>query len=315
MRLAVSGASGFVGRHFVSRCLARGHEVRVLTRRASATFHPEALVFHGDIMKDIPAGWLDDVDVLIHCAAELRDGSRIWTVNRDGTARLMKAAEGRVRRWVQLSSAGVYGMRRSGTVNELSPVAPSGPYEQSKLAADRLLVEFSGHGEPDLVIVRPTTVIGFDMPNDSFKQLVRAIMSGRFRHIGNGNAIANYVHVDDVAEALLLAASSGLPDGRSAAPSRTYIVSDDMPLRELVDLVEAAAGISRPAGSIPEWTARAAAWTLGRIPGFPLTVSRVDALTRSVRFSSERIRAELGFVPGVGVRAAVLEAVGGIVRP
>ncbi len=68
-------------------------------------------------------------------------------VNLQGTGALVAAAAGRIGRWVQLSSAGVYGRYRDGVVSEKTPVTPQGEDETSKAQADQLVIEAAANAE------------------------------------------------------------------------------------------------------------------------------------------------------------------------
>jgi len=234
------------------------------------------------------------VDVLYHCAAELRDPSRMEAVNVGGTAKLIEAAAGRVGRWVQLSSVGVYGPVRAGLVAEASPERPVGSYERTKTQADDLVREAAALGAFAYSMLRPSTVFGNDMPNQSLVQWVGAIQRGLFFYIGKHGAMVNYVHVNSVVDALLLC---GLAE---AAKGRSYIVSEEMEIERFVGLICQTLGRTSPWLRMPEGVARVTS-SVGGLFGsrFPLTQSRIDALTNSAVYSSKKIRTELGYVPSV----------------
>jgi len=110
--IAVIGGTGFIGNKLVHRLLAEGDRVRVLTRRATgATGLPDVVsLYPGDLADGANAlkPFVDGVDILYHCATELRDEARMYPVHVLGTRNLVEAAEKRSGRLVQLSSVGVY---------------------------------------------------------------------------------------------------------------------------------------------------------------------------------------------------------------
>lgn len=312
----VTGASGFIGRALVRHLLATGHQVRVLTRRPSDTVFPAEVVrIQGDLLEPdaLPPGLLDDVDVLFHCAGEIADTSRMRRLHVDGTRALLNLAGQRSAlnpaaaplRWIQLSSVGAYGQaERGGTdrvVTEATPEHPRGDYEITKTEADHLLLVAATAGQVRLTIVRPSNVFGVGMPNRSLPGLVNAIRRGRFFYIGDRQAISTYVHVDDVARALVACAKHPVAIGK------TYNLSNDCPLRELVDAVADACGRRRPWLVVPEAAVRAVTRLLAARPFWPLTQSRIDALVARTRYPSDLIRAELGFECARPVPVSVLE--------
>jgi len=269
---AVTGGTGFIGAALVKALRRSGFsEIRVLSRRSG-----------GDLLKDDLRPFVDGADVLFHCAGELRREEAMRALHVEGTRRLVEAARGRVGRWVQLSSVGAYGLaQREGTVDERSPLAPEGEYERTKVESDALV--------EGAIILRPSIVFGPGMPNRSLYQLVSMVERGLFFFVGKG-AIANYVYVDDVADALLAC-------GTHPRAAGTYVLSDDRPMEAFI----AAIGGKRRPPTVPEWAARGVATLAGWLPGFPLTRARVDALSRRVRYSPERIQRELGYKFGVSI--------------
>jgi nucleoside-diphosphate-sugar epimerase len=293
LRVGITGGRGFIGSHLARACLARGDEVRVLSRATIERF--DGRVIHGDLTDPESAGALrrfaDGLDVLFHCAGEIRDPTRMRAVHVEGTRAMLAAAEGRIGRWVQLSSVGVYGPVRAGVVDEESSIAPVGPYETTKAEADAIVLEASRTGDLGAIaILRPSNVFGAGMPNDALRALVGAVRRRLFFFIGPKGASANYVDVEDVVGALVACALSG------SVGLSVYNLSDWATMEEFVGAIAATFGRSAPRGRVPEWVCRLGVRALVGVPGFPLTLSRVDALTCRVRYASERISREVGFV-------------------
>jgi nucleoside-diphosphate-sugar epimerase len=122
---------------------------------------------------------------------------------------------------------------------------------------------------------------------------------GVFFFIGPKGASANYIFLDNVIEALVRCGQM------VAAKGRVYNLSDQRAIEEFVALIAAALGKSSPRLRVPERLARLAARTLGKLPGFPLTESRVDALTTRVVYPTTRMERELGYTHAVSMEHAV----------
>ena len=286
----------------MARHCAQGDQVRYLTRKPISGGIAGASAFVGDLSSPLAdlQEFARGADVLYHCAAELQDVALMHQTNVLGTANLITAAGGRIGRWVQLSSTGVYGRNVPGDVFEDTAVNPSNAYEISKEAADNVLRE----AHLPSVIVRPSNVYGTDMPNQSLYQLIKTIDKGLFFFIGPPGAVANYVHVENVVDALMLCATAALP-----ANGRTYIVSDHRTLEELVHVIAVSLGRAAPRLRLPEPLIRAVATIARRMPGFPLSPSRVDALTSRTVYRTDRITAELGYDNRVSLEAGMAELV------
>ena len=191
---------------------------------------------------------------------------------------------------MQLSSTGIYGSGLHGDIHEEAEINPVNAYEKSKAVSDSLVCAAAEKQGLPCVVLRPSNVYGTDMPNQSLFQLIRMIDRGMFFFIGKQGAVANYIPVENVADALVLCGTAGLPGN-----GRVYIVSDHRAFEDFVGIIAAALGKRTPHKSLPESLVRAAVALAGLIPKFPLKSSRVDALTNRTIYRIDRIVSELGY--------------------
>lgn len=302
MIVAITGGTGFIGRKLVARHLTQGHEVRVLSRRKAV--EPGAQLCSGDLSTpDTLRSFADGADILYHCAGEIRDEARMHAVHVAGTQHLIDAASGRIGRWVQLSSVGAYGRQREGVVTEQTAPHPLGIYEVTKVMSDELVSAASHGGAFEHAVLRPSNVYGAEMSNQSLFGLINMIRRGRFFFIGAPGASANYIHVDNVVEALMLCGT------KPEANGRLFNLSDHRTLETLVAVIADALGTPAPRLRLPEWSVRLPAKLLGGIPGFPLTESRVDALTGRAIYSTASIEQVLGYRHAVSMEDGLKELV------
>lgn len=296
--LLISGASGFIGAAFLKHALASGWRVRVITRKPNAWPVKCGLeVFEGDLATT--QNWsqaVRDVQVILHAAAEIKDAVSMPVVNVQGPMRLLKAAvQSGVKRWVQLSSVGAYGTVRDGVVTEDWPDSPVGPYEVSKVDFDLALKQSAIHNGLEVCIVRPSNVYGPNMRNQSIQQLLNIIRKGWFAYIGPVGASANYVHVDDVVQALALCVA------HPKAANQTYIVSAWATMEEMVKALANGAGLKPPQTRVNLKLATWLAEVLQRWPVWPLSISRVHALSVRSCYSTQKIENDLGWKLSVPV--------------
>ncbi len=285
MRALVTGASGFIGGVVCAQLLAEGHEVTALVRRSGSAPAGAAEV-PGDLTD---AASLRDAlaaarpDCVIHLAAEIasqRDGARVLEANVGGTRNLVEAcraagAGGQPPRIVFTSTV-VTGDAGGRQLSEEEPLPVQTPYGRSKQEGERIVL---ASGLP-AVVLRPSHVYG---PGGWYADelIARLRQPGRLAVVGDGANWWDVVHVEDVARAVLLAASGQAPAGR------VYHVVDDEPIRyyDFMALTASALGVGPPR-RVPVWLARMLAGG-----------NAVDAVVRSARSSNARIRAELGFSP------------------
>lgn len=288
--VAITGGTGFIGRHLAALHVQRGDAVRILSRRALPRDMSEMGVagYLGELPKTVPAGFAKNADVLYHCAAEIGDASRCWAVNADGTSRLLQQAEG-VGRWVQLSSVGVYGPKRSGMVTEDSPTHPDNAYERSKAEGDSRVIAQARASGLNYAILRPSNVFGPDMPNRSLRQLAEAIRRRAFCFVGAPGASANFIFVDNVVDALYLCAT------HPRAVQRIYNLSDSRTMEDFVAAIAANLRVPPPRLRLPAAPLRLLAAVAQYVPGSILTPGRIDALSSRVAYPADRIARELGY--------------------
>lgn len=308
MITAVTGGTGFIGRHLVNSLIKQDIHIRLLTRRPDI---PQQLWPKGEIeawagdltVPETLRGFADKARVVFHLAGEIRDAVAFNSVNAMGTQNLLATCQGtKLERFVHLSSTGVMGARGTGLVDESAPCHPKNEYEKSKYAAEQIVWKASKNFHIPVTIIRPTIVFG-EGPNndrDSLARWLYAILKDRFRFIGTGDAVANYVYVEDVIQACLLVAKN------DKGKSEVFIVSDSCSLRAFVSAAVEFLGVKMP-GHLPTWLAYILAGGFeiaGKATHFspPLTLSRVRALTNQVEYRNDKLRKELGFSPIFGWR-------------
>ncbi len=294
MRIAITGATGFIGLMLANKLAEDGHSVRVLTRKkdVESIFHPKISIFKGDLLEsnDVLKRFTQDIDVLYHCAAEINNRTLMWTVNVTGTQNLILAASGQVKQWIQLSSTGVYGNPLTGIIDEESPTNPQNEYEISKLEADRLVMEAGELGLFKYTIIRPSNVFGQNMRNQSIFQLIYSIQKGSFRYIGKRGASANYIPVSNVIEALMLLAHN------EKAFNQLFILSDWCTIETFVTTIAKELKVGIPQLRLPKLPLKFVAYIVRLpFPNFPLTPSRIDALTTRCKYTCTKITSLLGY--------------------
>jgi nucleoside-diphosphate-sugar epimerase len=253
MRIFVTGATGFIGAHFVERALSEGHQVVGLYRSDSPRHRAsiEQLRAHGaelrrgDILQpDSFVDALKGADCACHFAAAFRESGADETyfdrMNVEGTANVARAAAAAgVKRFVHCGTAGIYGQRVAGTIDEKTPIRPWNSYERSKLAADQQVRTIASAAGMEYVILRPTAVYG---PRDErLSKLFRSVAKGRFPLFGRGEGRRHMIYVTDLAEAFLRACTA------PSAANQELIVAGPkaVPLREMLQTIARAA--NRPA--------------------------------------------------------------------
>jgi GDP-4-dehydro-6-deoxy-D-mannose reductase len=173
MRVLITGAAGFVGRHLARHLRAAGHTVVGL----DSPLHPEALRWSEDAGLDLREADVADrhalfsrlaevhPDAVVHLAAvssvadSLRDPLLTWRVNLTGTLNLLDAVREHTpgARVLVVSTSEVYGrvLPEAQPITEDHPLRPVTPYAASKAAADLAAFQYAAAYGLDVVRVRP----------------------------------------------------------------------------------------------------------------------------------------------------------------
>lgn len=202
-RVAVTGATGFVGSHVIRRLAASGHQVRILARRmpiAALTPDKPLEVVLGDL-DDAPAlrRLADGVDAMIHVAGiiKARHAAEFHKVNVDGT------------RHVAAALAGASPDLRVIHVSSLAAREPGlSPYCASKRGGEDAIRTIPNPGR--LTIIRPPAVYG---PGDSeIFPMFKAASLGFCAYPGAKRSRVSLIHGADLAAAIVAAMDAALPD-------------------------------------------------------------------------------------------------------
>jgi nucleoside-diphosphate-sugar epimerase len=249
----VTGGNGLVGRSLVRRLVAAGQQVRILSRNGSPTRHPRIAVHRGDLLRpeDVRAA-IRGCTAVFHCAAEKHDPATMPAVNVTATQLLIDLArDQQLSFFCHLSSVGVIGKVATTLVDEATPCNPTNRYEETKLAAERLLL--AGLDTGTVAILRPTNIFSAD----TLALLLERSARARLKMLLTGNENSHLVFVEDVAAAAVFCMHSG-----SSSRVATYIVSSDEEAGGTHLQVQASlaamshTAASPPAIAVPLWVSR-----------------------------------------------------------
>jgi len=282
MRALLIGASGYLGGRVRRAAVAAGIEVVPAGRRAGLDLAAGADAVGAVLVRVAP-------DVVLNCAgATSGDLPALTASNVDGPAALVTALLRRSSpvRLVHLGSAAEYGRGPGAApVREDEPARPLSPYGVTKLAGTRL-VELGRAAGLSGVVLRVFNPVGpgapgHTLPGRAAAELARAVREHDVVRLGGLDAVRDFVDADDVAAAVLAAATGPLPaHGVVNVGSGTAVPAREL-VRTLVDVsgarvpVEEGAGGSARSADVPwqqaDITAAAAAWNWR--PRTPLAAS------------------------------------------
>jgi nucleoside-diphosphate-sugar epimerase len=304
-RIAITGGSGFIGKHLIPQLLSEKHEIRLATRKAHLATDAATGYFQVDLLTASDTeleSFLDGCEVLIHLAGETSDQSFMRPLHVDATRRLTRAAAAKdIAHWIQMSSCGVYGPVRSGVVVENSSKAPVGEYEVTKWESEKIVNDWAISNDRKVTIFRPSIVWSSTMPNNSLRALVSVVRRKLFFFVGERGSIYPCVHVDDVVRAVSMSIQY---HDRDIA---IFNLSDNILIEDLIGTIASVTNSPVPTTRIPESWARMIATLPEFLPFLPLTRSRVNALSCRAEYCSAAARNILGWQPKKLLRDGLAE--------
>jgi len=298
-KILVTGVTGAIGGRIARLLVAEGRVVVGLVRPES----DRSLL--NDIDIELVEGDVTDLSSLesamdgcagvIHSAGLVPGGGAseeaFHKVNSDGTQNVIAAAiSSEIVRLVHVSTVNVMPILPGVTVTEdaPSPALPHAGYDESKVAAERAVLEAS-KGLLNAVVVNPAVVFG--PGTRSSARIIRAFVRGRLPFVPLPNRRMSMVYVDDVAHGCILALDKG-------ARGERYILSNPaITISEFIDELAAVTGRRRPRLTLPAWLAALAVGTLWSIR--PVTRWRPPVTVSGVRrggtlYDGSRAERELG---------------------
>ncbi len=227
-RCLVTGGAGFIGSHVAERLVALGHHVRVVDNlstgdAANLAGQDGAIEFlRGDLCDaDVCRRAVAGIDVVFHLAAlpgvprSLKDSWASHAANVNATMRLLEACRvARVVRIVYSSSSSVYGDTAVLPTTESAEALPRSPYAASKLAGEQYVLAFARAGLIEGVALRYFNVFGpRQSPHSAYAAVIPAFLlaaleQGEATLFGDGTQTRDFIYVDNVVEANVLAATA-----------------------------------------------------------------------------------------------------------
>jgi len=305
MKVAVTGAAGFVGVNLLHELVGAGHDVVALDRTTSALAPADGVTWvEADVLDtDSVIQAIDGAEVVYHLVAMItlrQEDPVAWRVNTEGVANVADAAlTVGARKMVHCSSIHSFDNRGIEALDETSKRSHDDcglpVYDRSKYAGELELAKYVDKGL-DAVICNPTGIYGgIDVPGrlSRLNTLARDAAKGRVP-LSIGGAF-DLVDVRDVAKGLTLAAEHG-------RTGENYLLSGEMvALHDLMKLAARSAGRRGPLFAVPLWVVKAImpiAEPLGALFGSDvMSEAALGALFASPTVDDSKARTDLGYEP------------------
>lgn len=299
--IAITGATGFVGKHLTARLTSIGHPVIPVVRK-HAHLADEVIIEQIDGSTDWQPLLSQGVDQVVHLAAHVHMMKResaesrqaFYQVNLDGTVNFSRqcAAAG-VRRFVFISTVKVMGEGDTRAYQTFQAPQPEGAYAASKWAAEQQLIELCNQCDMELVILRPPLIYGPGV-GANFLSLINLVKRGIPLPLGAINNQRSLLYVGNFVSAITAALN------HPNAAGQTFFVNDmhDLSTPELIGLIARELHRSPALVAVPPDLIRFAGSLLGQR-------KRVDRLLGSLTSDASPLNTQLAWEPPYSVAEGI----------
>ena len=308
----VTGANGFLGRALVARLVNNGESIRVLVRRPIAEFeeNPRVHVVYGDLGDpEAVERAVKGVRIVYHLGAGMRgrreafESGTVWGTKNVVASCLRNGIE----RLIYVSSLSVLeqaGRAKGTPITESSPIEPRpelrGDYSQTKLIAENFVLEAIRIQNLPAIILRPGQIFGPGAESAVPSGVIK--FAGHWLVMGSGRSPLNLVYVDDVVDALLLAATKPAVSGSVIQ----LVDPETLTQRHYIDTAKKH-GSAPNVWFVPKQLLYILAIgfeVLARLlhRSLPLSLYKVQSLAPISPFDGTLARDRLGWSPAVGTR-------------
>ena len=287
-KLLFTGGTGFLGKN-VMPLLMEKYEV------VTCGITPDDAI-QANLAKEAPK-FDQHFDIVLHACGKAHvvpkteaEKQAFFDVNYQGTVNLCSALEqvGVPKALVFISTVAVYGCEYGNLITEEHPLNGGSPYAKSKIMAEKYLTEWGKKHNVVLGILRPSLLAGKSAPGN-LGAMVNGVRKGFYMNIAGGSVVKSILMAEDIARILPFLIDKG----------GIYNVCDTRQpsFGELSISVAKQLGKRKPI-SIPYWMA----WCMAKVGDLlgskaPINSYKLKKMTKSLTFSNEKARRELGWEP------------------
>lgn len=264
MKVFLTGATGFVGKHLLERLVKEKYQIIALTRKkqmARKLRQSRIEVIVGNITKPkIFIDKLNQCDVLIHLAAiraNWGSADEFLKVNSLAIEKFL-VPKTHLKHIIIISSVYAMGRLVKLPADENTPLSPTGIYGKSKKELEETTKILSEKYRIPFTILRPTIVYG---PDDNkpgmMVQMMQLIRKKSLPIIGDGRNLLHLIYIDDLVEGFIKVIKNG-------GHNQTYILAGPRPITlfELICLIKKSLGINSPNIFLPKLPIKLLAYTI-----------------------------------------------------
>lgn len=238
--ILVTGGAGFIGSNLVDFLISKNYNVKILDNLTTGNkdnINENAEFIEGNIKDyDIVSKAMENIDYVFHLAAlvsvplSIENPELNEETNVIGTQNVFEAAlKNNVKKLICASSAAIYGDNKNIPLIETQTPKPMSPYAQAKLYMEKLGKEYSKKGLKTICL-RYFNVYGKRQdPKNPYSGVIsifidKALNNKNIIIYGDGNQTRDFIFIEDILDANLLALNELIPDNYNVATNKSISV-------------------------------------------------------------------------------------------
>lgn len=293
-RIAITGANGYIGQKLINKLEKHNYKLSLLFRSSDNILienkHKHRIVIGNLSDKASLEQLLKDCSLVINLAGEYTHEKLMMDSNYYGVKALFDVIEKLgIPRFIHLSTVGVYGRPTHGLFDENAPFSGINSYEKSKVLSENYFLNKNSK-QTDIIILRPSNVFGPKMKNNSLREMFLNISRGTFFFIGKKGAIVNYLYIDNLVNSI----TTIINDKKSSNNGlQVFNLNQEATLEEFVSYFSSKTEKHKSFLRLQYTLTYFIAYLFDLITilfkfKFPLTRSRISALTSRATFSQKK---------------------------
>jgi len=309
MNILVTGGTGFIGYHLISRLIMKRHTVTCVVRRSSNIEKLQQFNIKYVYIEDIMDKRIDfyQFDILYHLASIRHKWGTSWNKyiqsGQEFTEILLKSSIEKIAHFIFCSSVAVYGYSKELPISENTERKPYNLYGKMKLECENLVTLYNEKYDLPYTILRPSIVYGENDQQGMMTRLINMIHNNSYHTVGNGRNRIQCIYIEDFINILEKIGTNFHPSNDDFIVSYKYpieinnlvkLIRNELQKKVILDI------------KIPEWFARFSANIIEKIYqiGIKLTgpepiiaQEKVDTMVKDVVYDISKIEKEYDFKP------------------
>ncbi len=321
MNILITGATGYIGQHLVTRLIKMDHQCFCIVRDTDKAceifpksdnikFFAANITKINDLQKHTAE--IRQADCIIHCAGLLAKwnstADELYSINSKAGLNLLNVADKiNLRHFICISAGGVTGPVAGPPADEMYQCNPFTLYEKSKYEGEKNIEKYCYEFNIPFTILRPTFTYG---PADPHKlALFRLVNKGLILTFGGGESVNHPVYIDDLIEGICLSLEKG-------GHGQTYIIGGGKPVskKEFQETIAQVLNKKVIRVNVPKWLTFLIAHIMEGISKVfhinpVISLSRAIMMCNNFGYNIEKAKKELGYQPKYDLKTGMINTI------